>query len=268
MVYDYEQVRHDVNRIAETYPFVEVHTVGKSVRGRDLIAVKLGIGEREVFWNGTHHGMEWLTAKLLTRFAADYAAAYRSGRRIRGHDIRQVYERYTIWLLPMVNPDGVEIAKTKRWQSNARGVDLNHNYNAGFWRAKEMEAAYGADRPGPTRYGGSYPESEPESRAVADLTRAHTFLYVIALHSQGEVIYWDYRGRGNREMAERLAEMTGYQVDMPEGIGIYGGYKDWFIKEFNRPGFTVEVGKGQNPLPLEDFEKIYEKVLEIFIPIE
>ena len=37
----------------------------------------------------------------------------------------------------------------------------------------------------------------------------------------------------------------------------YAGYKDWFILQFDLPGYTIEVGKGTNPLPLSQFDEIY-----------
>jgi len=37
----------------------------------------------------------------------------------------------------------------------------------------------------------------------------------------------------------------------------YAGYKDWFILRYDRPGYTIEVGKGASPLPLSQFPKIY-----------
>lgn len=74
----------------------------------------------------------------------------------------------------------------KNWQANIKGVDLNHNYNASWYESKIAEESYGVYGPGPTRYGGPYPESEPESRSVADFTRNHNFRLILAYHSQGK----------------------------------------------------------------------------------
>ena len=42
-----------------------------------------------------------------------------------------------------------------------------------------------------------------------------------------------------------------------------GGFKDWFIDKFRRPGFTVEIGIGKNPLPPERADSIYRQIKEM-----
>jgi g-D-glutamyl-meso-diaminopimelate peptidase len=154
------------------------------------------------------------------------------------------------------------------WQANNRGVDLNHNYNAAWLLSKEAEPAYGITGPGPTRYSGTAPESEPESRTVADFTRAHNFRLVLAYHSQGQVIYWNFMGMAPPEaivIGQQLSEASGYVLDQTTGIASYAGYKDWFIQEYRRPGYTVEVGLGRNPLPVSQFDQIYNDNLELLL---
>ena len=46
----------------------------------------------------------------------------------------------------------------------------------------------------------------------------------------------------------------------PTGMASHGGFKDWFIESFGRPGFTIEIGRGENPLPISDFDEIYKKL--------
>ena len=57
-----------------------------------------------------------------------------------------------------------------------------------------------------------------------------------------------------------MATASGYALDTPVGIAVGGGFKDWFITEFNRPGFTVELGLGENPLSPSLADEIYRKV--------
>ena len=66
-------------------------------------------------------------------------------------------------------------------------------------------------------------------------------------------------------MAEIMATSSGYKLDYPVGLAVGGGFKDWFIKTFNRPAFTVEVGLGKNPLPNESVQDIYERIKEMLI---
>ena len=269
MIYDYNELQKDISKIAKRYPFIQIETIGSSINCRDIYALRLGSGEKEVFYNGTHHALEWITSKLLMRFVFDYCKAYIKGTRIKGYDIRKLFHSVSIYIVPMVNPDGIEIAKyNSKWQANARGVDLNHNYDASWKEGFDIAKTMGYGRPGATKYSGRCPESEPETRAVANFTRSKSFEYVIAFHSQGEVIYWKYGDAlppESEALALMLSSASGYALDETEGVASYSGYKDWFMDKFNRPGFTVEVGMGINPLPLSQFDVIYNDILEMLV---
>ncbi|MHB8034840.1 peptidase M14 [Clostridium botulinum] len=289
--YTYEIMEKDIMALKKIYPFIQVGVAGKSVLGKNLYYIKLGNGSNEVFYNGAHHALEWITALLLMKFIEDFSRAYSEGSKIKGYNIKDIWNRSSIYIMPMVNPDGVDLVInglqrnnpyyddlikwnngstdfSKNWQANIKGVDLNHNYNASWYESKIAEESYGVYGPGPTRYGGPYPESEPESRSVADFTRNHNFRLILAYHSQGEVIYWTYRDiipPGAREIGELFSKVSGYELSETVGIASYAGYKDWFIAQFKRPGFTIEVGKGTNPLPLSQFDKIYRDNIEILL---
>ena len=107
------------------------------------------------------------------------------------------------------------------------------------------------------------PESEPETRAIVRLCERVRYERVLALHSQGREIYWDFGKNTPKSclaLAEEMAKVSGYKVANPEPIATGGGFKDWFIERFHRCGFTVEMGTGKNPLPLSDFESEYTRV--------
>lgn len=115
---------------------------------------------------------------------------------------------------------------------------------------------------------GTAPESEPEACALADLCRRVPFRHVVALHTQGEEIYWRYGDHTPPQslmMAQVLASVSDYAVADPSEESSHGGFKDWFIDAFHRPGFTLELGLGKNPLPLRDFESIYQKAREMLL---
>lgn len=260
-IFDYGALETALAWFRMEYPKLPLFSIGRSVEGRQLYALKLGQGRRRIFFNGAHHGMEWLTAKLLVQFAQELAAGQ--------HQAEALLSACTLYLVPMVNPDGVERSKTvPDWQANARGVDLNHNYDALWQRSKQEEPAYGITGPGPTRFSGLFPESEPESHAVANFTRQNDFAMVLAFHSQGEVIYWDFCGSApisSTIYGRRFEAVSPYRMEQPDGIASYGGYKDWFIQTFKRPGFTIEIGKGKNPLPLSEFPAIYQRTLPLML---
>ncbi len=291
IAYTYEVMQRDIQGLRVRYPFIEVGSAGRSVLGKELSYIKLGNGPNKVFYNGAHHSLEWLTSPLLMKFTENFAKAYAQRSNIRGYDIRDIWEQSSIYIMPMVNPDGVNLVLnglqpnnpyynkllqwndtgrpfSQVWQANIRGVDLNHNYDALWEKYKEIAQREGYNKPGPTRYPGTSPESEPESKAVADFTRSHDFKLVLAYHTQGEVIYWNFENLAPpvaRKIGEMFSNVSGYALDETYGLASYSGYKDWFIQEYRRPGYTVEAGLGTNPLPIWQFDKIYNDNEELLL---
>lgn len=274
------------------YPqYLQPFTVGASVLGRPIggLTLRLPQGHSHpvrVLLAAAFHGQEWLTALCALRLCETLCRCLSGGLPLRGLPIEEALRERQVWFLPLVNPDGVEIAQRGSagagayaaaaaalgadtpglWQANARGVDLNHNFNAGWEEMQEAAAKNGYTHPAPRRYSGPLPESEPETRAVADLCRRVAFRHVVALHSQGEEIYWRYGTHTppqSRIMARVLGSVSGYRVADPAGFASHGGFKDWFIRCYHRPGFTIELGQGENPLPLSDFEPLYAKAEEM-----
>ncbi|MBO7208204.1 MAG: M14 family metallocarboxypeptidase [Clostridia bacterium] len=268
-MYDYNQLKNDIELLSSSYDLTDIFSIGDSVKGRKLYTVKFGTGKKEVYYNGAHHGLEHITSKLLMKFIFDLCYSYNKNIKLRGCNLKDLYEKSSIYITPMVNPDGVEMSKRlKDWQANARGVDLNHNYDAMWKRGKIEIARQGISKPGPTKYSGPYPFSEPETKAVANFTVKHNFDYVVAFHSQGEVIYWKYGPTIPDEsviLANAMSKVSGYALDETSGTASYSGYKDWFIKTYNKPGFTVEVGKGTNPISENQLPKIYNDILELLL---
>lgn len=278
-----------VTTLAKRYPdVVHLHPMGHSVWNTPLYAIQLGEGPTSCIITGAHHGLEWMTSLLLLHFVELVCLHAHLGRQLLDYDIPYLLGTRCAYLVPMVNPDGVDIALRRiptehlhtitamcpweelstRWQANAHGVDLNHNYPAAWQQGQDLERKYGIFGPGPTRYGGTAPESEPETRALMQLTRSLHPSRVIAYHSQGEVIYDDFQGyrpKGTSQLSQLFCSVSGYTVDAVRGIAAARGYKDWFIQEFDRPGFTVEVGCGFNPLPIEQFDDIFHKNLEMML---
>lgn len=278
-----EEIFEISSGLQKKYDFLKSETIGKSLCKREIIGLKIGNTENMVLFACAFHGMEWLTSLILLRFF-DVLCGYIHGReKLFGIDLGERIKKRGIYVVPCVNPDGVEISlkgagasykfkdiidkacgeNTFDWQANARGVDINHNFDADWIKLHQLERLSGICGPSKTRYGGKYPESEPETRAITQICRKIKFDYAVAFHSQGEEIYWKY-GESIPENSEKLADIfaltSSYILSEPEGLACGGGFKDWFITEFNKPAFTVEIGKGKNPLSLWDLNTIYGKV--------
>jgi len=289
--YTYDIMKKDLEGLKARYPFIEIASAGKSELGKELYYVKLGNGPNKVFYNGSHHADEWITTVLLMKFIENFSKAYALGQPLEGYNVQDIWNKSSIYVMPMVNPDGVDLVIngldrsnpyyndlikwnngsadfSKNWSANIRGVDLNHNYDALWQKSKDAEKTYGVYGPGPSRYSGTAPESESESKAVADLTRKNAFRLVIAYHTQGEVIYWNFQNLASaeaRRIGEIFSRLSGYELGETTGITSYAGYKDWFIDKYRRPGYTIEVGLGENPLPISLFNKIYKDNIKVLL---
>lgn len=148
------------------------------------------------------------------------------------------------------------------------GVDLNLQFPAGWNQAKQIKYEQGFTSPAPRDFVGYGPLTEPEALTIYNFTLSHNFSLVIAYHTQGQEIYWNFQNinppRG-LDIANQFDVVSGYSVEEVPFNSSFAGYKDWFIQNYNRPGYTIEAGLGQNPLPISQFDKIYNDNLGILV---
>lgn len=282
--YDYDVMMAHLTRLKSIYPFMTIPSIGTTVLNRVIPEVNIGNGSKKVHYNGSFHANEWITTSAVMTFLNDYLLALTNQTPIRGLSMNPFYQQVSLSIVPMVNPDGVnlvikgppneepwrsrvvEINKGSRnfsgWKANIRGVDLNDQFPARW----EIEKARREQQPSPRDYPGEKPLSERESIAMAELTRRKDFHRVLAFHTQGEEIYWGFEKLEPPESQTIVNEFTrvsGYKA--VRYVDSYAGYKDWFIQDWRRPGFTVELGHGVNPLPIAQFDELYQKALGIFL---
>ncbi|HWR39170.1 MAG TPA: M14 family zinc carboxypeptidase [Patescibacteria group bacterium] len=272
-VYGYRELSGDMAALKKRYPDMNLEALGKSSTGSVIPLVKIGSGPREVFISGAWHGEEWITAQLLANFTE------RMLQRRQAPEYQNLLQKLTLYIAPMINPDGCEIAahwddlpaktlqpavnallpagyQPREWRANAQGYDLNNQFPIHWDRTYELTKnrgpAFGVSGPAPL--------VAIESRQVYDFTLKRHFVAVFCYHSQGSVIYWEDEDRSTAEMkriADLYARQSGYwRVDNEP---LQGGYRDWFVAKYHRPGLTVEVGQGENPLPVQDFYDINER---------
>ena len=279
--------------LVRTYPFLRTEVLTESIFGRPVRTLVIGNGKRKVIYSGSHHANEWITTPVLLKFVEEYAEALQNGGEIFGVPASELAAKVTIYTVPMVNPDGVDLVTgaiqpgseeyeaarrlaehypsipfPEGWKADLAGVDLNLQYPAGWLRAREIKYSQGFTRPGPRDFVGRYPLSQRESRVLAGYTEYIDPELVLAYHSQGREIYWSFQDielPEARRLGERLAQISGYTLAEPAPESSFAGYKDWFLKIFRRPGYTIEVGQGQNPLPISQFDEIYRDNLGILV---
>lgn len=276
---DGAQTEQRMEELLAEYPVFTKTEIGKSIEGRPISFLRIGRGRKNILYVGTHHAMENITAAVLLRFAEDVAR--NAEKTLYGVSLPYLLETRSFYLVPMLNPDGVYLRlhgtaegellherkmrmnggkeDFSRWQANARGVDLNHNYDAGFAAYKMLEVRNGIAA-GATRYSGAFPLSEPECAALAALVRSLAPALILTLHTQGQEIY--AAGAATHpaigRMARSLAALSGYTYTTPgEETALYGGLSDWAGGVLGIPAFTVECGKGENPLPFACLDGIY-----------
>ena len=282
-----------IDRLLEAYPFLRSETLTTTAFGRPVRSLVIGNGERKVLYSAAHHANEWITTPILLRFVEELAQAIQTGGRIFGVPASTIVRYSTLHMVPMVNPDGVDLVTgaiapgtleyetairlsenypgipfPEGWKANLLGVDLNLQYPALWLQAREIKFSQGFVRPGPRDYVGRSPLSQRESIALAQYTETIDPALVLAYHTQGRVIYWqfrDYEVPGAEQLAEEFARLSGYALEDTPYESSFAGYKDWFIQTFRRPGFTIEAGTGENPLPTEQFEEIYRDNLGILV---
>lgn len=283
--FDYDTLMRCAHLLAAAYPFLGFGYLGESAAGRGIPHFTLGTGKKEIYYIGVHHGAERITGAVLMRFLAALCAAVARGAVCFGVNLDYLLRSRTLCVLPMLNPDGAQIAAGHadpsslfyprllamnngstdftHWQANARGVDLNHNYDAGFAAYKQLEPSLGITGGGPTRFAGQSPESEPEVGLLCNLLRFNHPTALLTLHTQGRELYYTSGGHcphGAGTAAKRLARLTGYRLAEPRGAAAYGGLTDYCIEKLGIPAVTMECGKGTNPLPPTDAALLYGEV--------
>lgn len=275
----------DIQKLEKKYPdLVKKKVIGKSEYGRNIYAFSLGKGDANVFIHASHHAREWLTTNLVMYMAEQYATAYKNNKKINSYNVKNLLNQTTIWFVPMVNPDGVTLQQQglkafpkkdhaalikmnlgsknfKRWKANAKGVDLNRQYNAGWKTVK-----FSPKGPRYKNYKGKAPHTTAETKAIVKFVNEIYPEMCIAFHTSGKIIYWNYKQAKNEynrdhKYAKKLRQMTGYSLVYPGKNPSGGGFTDWFIYTKKRPSFTIEISRyysETNP-PVSEFSTAWKE---------
>jgi g-D-glutamyl-meso-diaminopimelate peptidase len=272
-----------IKLLKKLYPFINIDTVGTSVLGNHIQEIRIGKGLKKVHMNASFHANEWITTMVLMRLVNQYLISLTNLSPIKGINTLNLYNETELSIVPMVNPDGVDLVlngppissrpevidinegsdEFVHWKANIRGVDLNNQFPANWEIEQERKAP---KSPAPRDYPGRSSLSEPEAKAMADLIKNNQYDRILAFHTQGEEFYWGYEGFEPPEseiLAREFEQVSGYKAI--RNVDSHAGFKDWYIQEYKRPGFTIELGRGINPLPLSQFQEILHKVEGIFL---
>lgn len=274
--YTYVQMLKDMRTLEAMYPnLITTTTIGRSLDGRDIYAIKLGNGKTEVLFNGSAHAREHMNTNLLMKMIDEYAYAYANGSNIDGFNVKQVLDRTSMWFVPMNNPDGVTLVQLgpdalsskiannaikinggsrnfSSWKANARGVDLNRNYPT-LWKTVRNDPG----RPSESHYKGPTPLSEPESQVMYKFILSKNFKTLVDYHSSGEVLY----ARKPGHIENVVSKKTGYSIIDETFFTSGGDLPTWYTLEFGLPGLTPEISPyvGPRPVPVANWDSIWRK---------
>ena len=281
--YTYSQMTKDIKDLKKAYPdLIDYKVVGKSEYGRDIYAVSLGKGKSTAFVNGSLHAREWISSTLNMYMLEQYAKGYADNRTIRGFNVRKTLNDTTLWFMPMVNPDGVTLQQFglnsfpksdrnalkrmnngstnfKRWKSNAKGIDVNRNFSAGWNNVRNDPG-----KPWHQNYKGPRPMSTKEAQAISKFVKDIKPKMSINYHSSGQVIYWNYNQKGStynrdRIRARQISNYTGYTL--MGGSRPAGGFMEWFGMNMGGTAITPELAPyaGNTNPPVSRFAQIWRE---------
>lgn len=107
--YNSKFLKSDINSLMLHYPFIKLITIGYSILEKPLYCLKLGNGSKEVLYVATTHANEWITSLVLMKFIEDICNAYNKNLDLYGYNVRNVLTNTSVYIVPMVNPDGVDL---------------------------------------------------------------------------------------------------------------------------------------------------------------
>ena len=275
--YDYDDMQEDILELTQMYPQdIEVSSIGNSVEGRDLMLIKMGSGQKKILLIGSHHAREYITSSYLMNTVDKYLFAAGNGQSIDGYDIERLLEQVTVYVVPMLNPDGVNLvingigsvrdqqaveamAMLKdtyaEWKANINGVDLNRQYPC-HWEEKKQSTQV----PSSEMFKGFSAASEPEVKAMMQLCENNEFALAASFHSKGEIVYWADSGTVDsvssaEDITDAVCGVSGYKkMEVSQDPAVYGaGFENWFRQQYSRPGLCIELTPGGGgSLPHDD----------------
>ena len=263
---DYGLMMRYIDVFMRRYDFLGVTSIGCTVMGKSIPMITLGKGKSAVLYVGAHRACEWLTSIVLLRFINEYCELYKNQNRIYNNTLDYLYSEKTLYIVPMLNADGVDYRINgvndknilydrllrmnepcgrdfSAWEANGRGVELSLNYNFDFGKNKKNEGERGIFSGAPSGYSGTSPESEPEVGALCNFLRFNASVEgVISLGIGKNTVAYSLADEAKKHIgaASCLSRMSGYSLE-GESAGA-GGFCEWCMSELSVPVFEIKCG--------------------------
>lgn len=271
--YDYEDLTRDCHKLTKRYSGkIHLSTLGTTYDNRQIWCLRVGSesATRRLVINAAIHAREWKNTQVLMRQTEELMRSY--------SDYQDRFKDTCVYIIPMDNPDGVTISQygykkisdkklckrvkklkhNEEWKANARGVNLNDNFPAGFRKGKHRKPDY-------MHYSGKKAGSEKETKALMAFINQVNPQAVMNLHSTGSIVYWDFNVEDKlhkqlEAMANKVHSFTKYTL-MPKSSSTdaAGGFADWLVYKKGIVSVTVETGTSVCPLPHSEYKTIRKK---------
>jgi len=266
---------------------MSLSSIGRTYQGRDIWMVKLSDNvtqeeeEPGVLFMGAHHGNEKPSFEVCIYFIEYMIENY--GNSSLG-EVREVFDNTQIYVVPMVNPDGVEAETRKNAAPNhgpfgkskeitSYGVNLNRNYDDLWFLYYILPVQYGlffTMEDSSFNYRGPRPFSENETQAIKEFADSHNISASISYHTYGEIIFfpWMHSTQPTRDEAlylsigENISEMNHYYLYagethlIPRFGGTLGSSENWLYREHGIIAFLIELGTQHVPTNSETIQNL------------
>lgn len=268
--YDYAKMMCDINNYMNKYSFISVTGISESILKNSIPAIILGKGDSIIAYVGGEEGCDSISSLILLRFVRDICSLYEEGGAAFGFSAENIFKKYTLLIIPMLNPDGSCYCSQgikednplkdrvfrmndgyedfSSWKGNARGVELKYNYPFGYWEN----------------------EPEPEVGALCNFLK-YGFKPEMVLSFSGteDVDSVVYYGEGEMEsrIAVALSQMGGIKRVFRESKEPKLMLADWSKRELGASAFSIELPniKSNNRKEFEDKSfACYAKMRKVF----
>lgn len=253
-----QDVYDAVGYMAEFYPeLISTEKIGESVKGKDIVLLKLGKGNKKACIVAGIHSKEDISVAFTMRCIEEYAAAYCSSTgKYSSYNMKKMLDEYTLYIVPTMNPDGLDICNAgeeplykekltdyerEKYKSNANGVNLNRNFPF-LWDNVKQDVTQSDI----TTYKGDAENSEPETQAIVKLVEENDFEWLFSMHCKGYFVYWadayNKTTKADTKLAYRLQDICGFGLNGATPMkNLGGGLENWFRYKTGKPGFCVEL---------------------------
>ncbi len=278
MCFNYNALQEHIEKIKESFDFVSITSIGKGWCKRSIYSLSIGEGESSVLFLSDFSDTAGITSEILLTFFERLCVAYKNDLKISAVKIRSILREQKIVIVPITNPDGLEISCSdgknalcykglvqraadnnfSEWISNARGVEIDKNFPYRFSDTKSImknSSAFG--------YKGPFEASELETQAIISFCKDIRPKYTITLSCSGEYISCQCSKCASdcAMMTQVFKSVSGLPIKRIKPCEAYGSFGGWFAKSFSAPSFCFSVSKRS----VVDLKGLYDKYEELLL---